>query len=75
MNSFGSLCDIVDSGKNGIIVDNNDVDGFVKALRDLIENRTKREIMADNAIEKSKKWTKENTCGKYQKLIEQCLMK
>lgn len=75
MNSFGSLCDIVDSGKNGIIVDNNDVDGFVKALRDLIENRNKREIMADNAIEKSKKWTKENTCGKYQKLIEQCLMK
>lgn len=75
MNSFGSLCDIVDSGKNGINVDNNDVDGFVKALRDLIENRNKREIMADNAIEKSKKWTKENTCGKYQKLIEQCLMK
>ncbi len=51
-NTFTSLQDIVEDGKNGLIVKPYSVDKYVNALLDLVNNQEKRKQMAIAAYEK-----------------------
>ena len=46
MDSYSSLHDIIDNGDNGIIVADNDIDGFTKELKRLMQDRGLRKDMA-----------------------------
>lgn len=63
--SFESLTDIVDDKENGCIVDDNDMDGFVKRMTWLMKNESERHILAMNAIKNAQRFTIERVSQKY----------
>jgi glycosyltransferase involved in cell wall biosynthesis len=74
-NSFESLQDIINNNENGFIVDNNDMEGFVKKLKLLMENSEIRLLMAENAISSSTRFTIEIVLKKYLNIFEQLIEK
>lgn len=50
MDSYSSLHDIIDNGDNGIIVADNDIDGFTKELKRLMQDRELRKDMAKHGL-------------------------
>ena len=54
-NSYPSLTDIINP-QNGIIVSDNDLSAYIKAIKYLIRNKNARKNLAINAIESSKKF-------------------
>jgi len=71
MNSFASLPDIVQDGKNGFIVPNNDINDFVEKVCLLMDNRNLRENMAKIGMESVKKFSIENIANGWEKLFEE----
>ena len=72
-NSFESITDIITNEYNGIIIPNNNIKVFIKQLKSLMDNPTKREQMATNAIQFSKKNTKGKTVDRYLNLFKTAL--
>ncbi|CAM1341414.1 glycosyltransferase [Tenacibaculum amylolyticum] len=70
MNSFDSLKDIIDNGKNGIVVDKNNIHTFKKKMSYLMKSKDKRKEMSMNGIESSKRFKREIICEKYYKLFK-----
>lgn len=68
--SFESLSDIVDSGKNGLIVKNNDMGSFVDSLKKLMKRDELRLELAKNAINSSQNFTVEKVIEKYLNVFE-----
>lgn len=69
-NSFESLKEIIDNENNGIIIPNNDINTFIKRLKNLMFDDEKRKKMAQNAIVSSQIHSKRNTVDKYLFLFE-----
>lgn len=69
MNTFSSLVELIDNDYNGVIV-NDDLDDFIIQLKELINNKIKRENLAINAITSSKRFVKEIVCEKYFQLFK-----
>lgn len=60
MHSFDSLPDIINDGKNGFIVPDNDVDYFLNKLDLLMSNESLLEEMSVNAYESTERFIPEN---------------
>ena len=61
MDTFGSLHDILQDGVNGMIIpDDTSGNKLAEAIEELIENKDKRNTMAVNAVELSKRFTLDN---------------
>jgi glycosyltransferase involved in cell wall biosynthesis len=69
MNSFASLPDIIQNGKNGFIVPNNDINAFAEKVCLLMDNAQPRKKMAENGMESVKKFSIENIVNEWEKLF------
>jgi len=63
--SFSSVVDIIDDGKNGVLVKPFDCDLYAKKLASLMKDDARRREMAINAVEKSKEFVTEKIYGKW----------
>lgn len=68
--SFSAVHDIIQSGRNGYIVPNNDIDGYARALQELMNNDTLREKMAANAQKDVQRFSRENIAKQWKTLLE-----
>ena len=62
--NIGNLSEIIENGREGILVAPNDTAGFLNALRRLEENPSFREEIIRNAREKAKQFSVEKTVEK-----------
>lgn len=69
MNTYSSLKDLISSGKDGIIVENN-INAFSDSIRWLINHEKERKMMALEAVENSKKYEPNIIYEKYAQLFE-----
>lgn len=56
-NTFPSVSDIVDDGVNGVLVEPYNIKKYAKSIAQLIDNRSLRESLATNALEKMQLFT------------------
>lgn len=61
--------DIIEHNKNGILVENDDIDSFAKAIIKLINNKDVRQNFALNAMNSVKKYDIENIMPKWNNLF------
>lgn len=73
-NSYSAVGDIIDNGKDGIVIpyhkDGYQAEEAASLLVDIMENESKREQMAIAAIEKSKKYSVEKIYGEWEKVFK-----
>lgn len=69
MNSYASVYDIVESGQNGVIVDDGDIDAFALALKDLMTDQGKRESMAREGLKSCKRYSTRKVVDKWEKIF------
>lgn len=70
MDSFGALHDIIQNGKNGYIVPNNNIPTFSQKLTELMINDELRDVMCHNAITNSKQFEMEEIGRQWMKLYK-----
>jgi glycosyltransferase involved in cell wall biosynthesis len=68
----GGLTDIVINNFNGLLIEPNE-QSLTGAIIDLIRNKTKREILAKNAIETAKTFSKDRWEKQWKKILSQYL--
>ena len=71
--SFASLRDIITSGKNGVIVRNNDVDSFYEALKKLMLDEDGRMQMARSGLQSCQAFSQKEITSMWIGLIEETL--
>ncbi len=74
MDSFTALHDIIEDGGNGIIVPPDSVDDMSQAIQNLIDDKSKRDIMALNAIESTERFNIEIIGGQWIDLFNSVLL-
>lgn len=73
MDSYSSLHDIIDNGKNGIIVSDNDIDRFTEKLKKLMKDQELRHCMAQHGLESCKRYKVEVVVDKWEKIFSEML--
>ncbi|EFI71586.1 putative glycosyltransferase [Segatella baroniae B14] len=71
MDTYSSLHEIIESGKNGIIIPDNDLDGYAKAVEKLMLEPEYRKQLAENALKTCKKFTVEHIAEEWENLFNQ----
>lgn len=69
--SFSSIHDIINDGENGLLVANNDMDAYVTAVKSLMSDHAAREKMANMAMQRVQRFSKEKISAAWQKLFEE----
>ena len=69
MDSYASLHDIISDHENGVIVKDDDIDGFVSELENLMTNEIARQKMAENAVHSCKKFSMDDVKNKWFELF------
>ncbi|GHV14461.1 glycosyl transferase [Fibrobacterales bacterium] len=69
MNSFSSLQDIIEDGKNGFITENNDLNKFAEIAMNLMKSEELQKIMSNNAVENAKRFSLEKILEKLENLL------
>ena len=67
--SYDAIHDIIDDGYNGLIISDNDINGYAKCLSELMLNEEKRITMSINAIESSHRFSMENIGERWRNLF------
>ena len=77
-NSYSAVGDIIDNGKNGIIIPYNkkgyQAEVSAKMLASIMNDSVKQKEMALSAIEKSRKFSIEKICGEWESIFEKLCM-
>lgn len=73
MNSYESLHDIIEDGKNGIIVPDGDVNTFAEKLKILMENKQMRYDLAMSGLETCKRFKIENIVDKWNNIFNELI--
>lgn len=68
--SFGAVYDIIEDGKNGCVIPNNNLDLYAKRLMWLMEHKEDREQMALNGIKSCQKFSPEKIAEQWKNLFE-----
>ncbi len=68
--SFSSVHDIIQSGRNGYVVPNNDIDEYARVLQKLMNNDTLRAELAANAQKDVLRFSRENIAKQWKTLLE-----
>ena len=71
--SYASVTDIIDDGKNGVLVKPFDCNLYAKKLASLMRNDALRHDMAVNAIEKAKEFSTDKIYGKWLAVLDSLL--
>lgn len=74
MNTYASLKDIVDSGKNGMICQADDLDAFCKATLAIAQDDNAYKKMIVNARQKTHNWEIENVLKEWYSLLGELTM-
>lgn len=69
-NSYSSLTDIINSGHDGIIVENDNISAFVKKMKELMKDQRRAENMMNNAVESSKRFEVQKIGEKWAKIVD-----
>ena len=69
-NSFAAINDVIDNGKNGILIQNNDEQAYLHAMLDLAEDRQKQEEISKQVAPSLAKFSVEKVTGSWVKLFE-----
>ena len=70
-NSFASVTDIIDDGRNGILVKPFSIKQYEEALRRLMDNPDLLSQMSRNAKEDIKKYSVENVVDQWENLFKE----
>lgn len=73
VDSFSTVHDIIQTGRNGILVEDNNIEAFSRALSTLISDSDKREEMARNAMVDCGKFSVKNIVDQWEKLFNEVL--
>lgn len=73
MDSYSSLHDIIDNGYNGIIVADNDIDGFAKELKRIMQDRELRNDMAKHGLCSCERYKVETIVDKWESIFKEIL--
>ena len=73
--SFSAIGDIVESGENGSLVQNNDEQAFLEAMNILVENREKQEYIKSNLQPSLQKFSLDNIGNQWILLFDKYLSK
>ena len=68
--SYSAVHDIIDSGKNGVIVPEGDIDGYARALQALMNNPEELQRLSDNARKDCMRYSRENIAKQWKTLLE-----
>lgn len=71
-NSFASVTDIIDNGRNGILIKPFSVKEYEKGLRRLMDNPALLKQMSEYAQQDIEKYSVENVVDKWEKLFKEC---
>lgn len=71
-NSFASVTDIIDDGRNGVLISPFSIKEYSKKLRKLMDNPDLLKQMSDNAREDVKKFSVDNVVDKWEELFNEC---
>ena len=71
MDSYMSLHDIIKNKKNGIIIDNNDIDAYTSELKKLKSNTTQRQNLASSGLDTCTKFKVHSIVDCWEKLFGQ----
>ncbi len=69
--SFESISDLITDGENGRLIKAFDVDAYVDALKELMENKELRMRLATNAKRDVKRFDPEKIMDEWEKLFEE----
>lgn len=69
MDTFSVLCDIIHNETDGIIVNDNNIHGFVESMKELMLNDDYREQLARNGLESCKKYEIGIIADRWEKLF------
>ena len=68
-NSFPTVTDIIENKVNGILVQDEDIGAFAKAIEDIISNTDERMRLAQNAMKDSERFSVREICDQWEKLF------
>lgn len=71
--SFDSLKEVINNGRNGIIVPNNDQKGYIKAALSLMEETERRKEMAAQATSDCRLYSQKEICDLWREELEALL--
>ena len=66
--TYASLREIITDREDGIVIEEDNVDGYVRSILDLMQDDVKRQRMARQAIESSQRFSQERIAGMWWKL-------
>ncbi len=72
-NSFASVTDIIENGRNGILIEPFSIKQYEKELRRLMDNPALLRQMSENAMHDIEKYSVEKVVDKWEILFEKCL--
>lgn len=73
MDTYSSLHEIIENGKNGVIIQDNDLNGYAKAIEKLMTNTAYRKQIAENGLKTCKKFTVEHIADEWEHLFNEMM--
>ena len=74
-NSFASVTDIIDDGRNGVLIKPFSIKQYEKALRQLMDNPDLLNQMSKYAQQDIKQYSVENVVDQWEALFKECMIK
>ena len=68
--SYSAVHDIIQSGRNGYVVPNNDIDAYARVLQELMNDEEKRAELAANCRQDCMRFSRENIAKQWKTLLE-----
>lgn len=68
--SYSAVHDIIQSGRNGYVIPEGDIDAYAAQLTELMNNEELRNKLAQNAIEDVQRFSRENVAAQWKTLLE-----
>jgi glycosyltransferase involved in cell wall biosynthesis len=68
--SYASVTDIIEDGKNGLIVPNNNIKKYAEQLMFLMSHRDEREMMAKNGLISCQVFSTDKIVDKWEEVIK-----
>ena len=72
-NSFAAITDLIAHKQNGMIVNNNHIEEYAEALKELMQNREERERLAQNGLKSCERYTRDKVVDRWMNLLNSCV--
>lgn len=71
MDTYSSLHEIIQDGYNGVIIEDNDLDGYAQSLKKFMRDQALRKKLAINGLESCKKFSADHIVDEWERLFEE----